>query len=146
MTIYTIYTDAACNSQRQVMVVAYMIRTRNHFITHGTQIFGGKDSTRAETIAVGIAIQNLLNNVALTKKDIVEIHTDSKYTVDYLHEKIPFVNCSEMQETQKRYKKLKERCRVVLVKTASHALEINGNNTVDRLARYKLRAIINGVI
>lgn len=146
MTIYTIYTDAACNAQRQVMVAAYMIRTRHHFITHGTQIFGGKDSTKAETIAVGLAIQSLFDNTTLTSEDVVEIHTDSKYTVEFLYGNIQSINCDEMKKVQRLYKELKRCCKVVLVKTVSHAYETNGNNTVDRLARYKLRAIVKGVI
>lgn len=142
--VYYIFTDGAFKSGEPAIGMAYIALTDKKFLRMRQYKSNGRSPVRAEIIAVGLAIRYLLKEVDLKEKDIVELNTDSKATIEYITTgKCEYVvedTCDKrLTGSLHWYKLLCEKVTVRFNKSWAHTdVKLNENKLADRLAKYAL--------
>jgi len=144
---YWVYTDASCDNKENLISSAFVIRTKWTYIASESRVFEGGSIAEAETIAIGLAVEKIMQCVQLDPDDEVRIASDSQSAIDFI--KKVCINGEYIKSNDKRViltckkvQKLQKMCKVKFVKTYGHAKLWNGNSSADRLARHSLRVAV----
>lgn len=141
---YTIFTDGSCDFKNKRITSSYFIRTKEDFITLGCETFDGGNIAAAESIAVGLAVEELMNEVDLKQHDKVLIRTDCESVLTFFENATdenggPKTKDNRCKKAWWEYRTLCSKCSVELKKIKAHRDEVNGNKVADRLAKYFMR-------
>ena len=144
--LYRVYTDGSGSDTNKVIGAAYLVLTEDRFITHGCATVRGIDNpTYAETIAVGLAAQDLLENTNLKKDDEVVFYIDCVSTIQFcekLCNKDTSASVQSIPLVKASITLIRHLCKsnkVSFEKVRSHQGNVNPNTFVDKLARFCIR-------
>ena len=139
---YSVYTDGTINREKGVMGIAYVIVTKEKFITMNQFKSNGVAPTKAELISMGMAAEYLMKQLHVGKEDSVCFNTDSNEAISYLTDE----KSSNMFEgskdarialVNKMFEQIKNETNVSFKKSRAHqTTNINCNKLADRLAKY----------
>ncbi len=147
--VYRVFTDGAHSAAKSKISAAFVILTDEDFVTAKSYVFNGTQSNSAETIAIGSAAEYLLDDIGVTKEDVVIFITDSRDAARYLAKARELGGLKAYDKvTQFATNKYLELCNVgciVKVKRVKGHLGGAGvNKYADRLAKYALRNALAG--
>lgn len=144
--LYRVYTDGSGSDLQKIIGAAYLILTEDTYICHGSATVRGIDNpTYAETIAVGLAAQDLLDSNKLTKEDEIVFYIDCVSTIKFckkLCKRDPEANISSIPLVKASItivRELCKTCKVSFEKVRSHQDKVNPNTFVDKLAKFCIR-------
>lgn len=141
---YLVYTDGACDAERNVMSSAFIVITERVYIDHGFMRSEGRQPSHAETIAVGLAFESLMNEVDIKEDDTVNVYIDCASTLDYIKKLIDtdksFHARVEVYKAIAQCRELNKKCQVNFFKHKAHKFEHNPNKYVDSLSKFALRS------
>ena len=146
MTTYNVYTDGAVDRERRASASAYIAFTDDKFVSLNYICVEGDNIGHAETVAVGLACSDILNNEELTLNEdcTFVFFIDCTSTIGYLNGKLKSNNKvygkAEVKNAVESVRNLNSRCNVVLKKADAHKYEHNCNKCVDALVKYALRS------
>ncbi len=133
--VYRVFTDGAHSAAKSKISAAFVILTDEDFVTAKSYVFNGTQSNSAETIAIGSAAEYLLDDIGVTKEDVVIFITDSRDAARYL------AKARELGGL-KAYDNVG--CIVKVKRVKGHLGGAGVNKYADRLAKYALRNALAG--
>lgn len=149
--VYSIYTDGACNTEgsKKLGVIAsgYIIRTDDSYISMDLHAFNDPGLARvAESLAIALAVEDLMDSVELQPKDRVKIYSDCLPVIKAYRGagkpgvKRPYFYDQREILTWDLLCKLRSKCAWNFSWIQAHTDDkINGNKVADRLAKYALK-------
>lgn len=93
--IYRVYTDAATKVQDGYSSVAFLVLQGNTYLKAYSSVLQEKNISSAESVAVGLALKYLVEEVSLTKFDKVVLYCDSLYTVKFATKRLKMYKAGE---------------------------------------------------
>lgn len=81
--VYRVYTDAATKVQEGYSVVAFLVLRGNTYIKSHKEARHISNTAAAESIAVGLALAYLVDEIGITKDDVVNVFCDSSCTLKF---------------------------------------------------------------
>lgn len=144
---YHIYTDAATKIQEGYSSIAFIVLCDNIFVKAHRELVHEKSTSVAESLAMGLAIKYIVNELDILATDETKIFCDSIYTVRFARRRN---NKQEHKEDSSFICKKPYNAywlldiydylplikgKVKIVKITSHKDEFNPNCYVDRLAK-----------
>lgn len=142
---YSVYTDGAASREKNLVGCGFLIITEDTYIdSRITTISGYDNPTEAETIAVGIAANYILENIELSKTDSIQFLSDCVAAIKYYRQhaisdatirvRNPYVYSSIVV-----IRELSKKAKVSFNKVAGHKATCNPNKHVDALAKLAIR-------
>lgn len=142
---YIVYTDGAGSTEKNVAGCSYLILTETDYInSESVQLSGIDNPTHAETISVGLAAAYFIDNIKLSKDDIIEFNIDCASAINFYNRyaykdgKVKS-NVKSIINSVFIVKQLVSKCTVRFQKVRGHKSTINPNTYVDRLAKLAIR-------
>lgn len=142
---YIIYTDAAASKPKNILGCSYLILTEATYIdSDSIKIDGNTNPKQAETISIGLAAAYMLDNVELSKEDVVTFYVDSFSAIEFCEDALKSnrtIPCGEIKvvNSMKVLRRLAKQCQVGFQKVHGHKERLNPNTVVDRLAKLAIR-------
>jgi hypothetical protein len=142
---YTVYTDGAGSTDRNVIGCSYIILTDDNYInSDSVKLNGMSNPTHAETISVGLAAAYFVDNEELNPDDIIEFNIDCASTIDFYNtylnnEDAVRTNIPAIVNSVRVVRRLHDKCKVRFQRVRGHKNVINPNTYVDRLAKLAIR-------
>lgn len=142
---YSVYTDAAASTEKNCVGCAYLIITDNDYVNSKTVTVAGFDNpTEAETVALGIAANYLMESVDLQKTDSVQFLTDCTAAVKFARQ---YMKNDDKVRSKNEYvrssitmlRELDKMVKLSFNKVAGHKASCNPNKHVDALAKLAIR-------
>lgn len=147
--VYRVYTDAAVQIQEGYSAIAFLVLEGNKFIKSHSEIYREVDTSYvAESIAVGKALEFMINEVDLKEEDEVIVFCDSLYTFKFAKKRLAMIHnknkfCSKPTNAYWLYSIYecipKFKCKLSFSKVTSHQGILNPHSYVDRLAKVRLK-------
>lgn len=144
---YIIYTDAAASKPKEILGCSYLILTEATYIdSDSISIPGNTNPKQAETISIGLAAAYMVDNVELSKGDLVTFYVDSFSAIQFCEDALKSnkgIPCSEPKvvNSMKVLRQLKKKCEIEFEKVHGHKDRLNPNTIVDRLAKLAIRRV-----
>ena len=142
----SVYVDGSVDATRMAMAYAYVACSNTQYISQNYKCVEGNNAAHAETLAIGLAAKDLLENEDLTlNKDITVIfNVDCVSALTFVKDKIndnkPFKSNNEIKEAVEYVRRLNAVVNVKFVKVTAHKFIHNTNKYVDALAKYACRS------
>lgn len=139
-----IYTDASYSIQTDIGVTSFIVTQNNEQIySQSYSLNQGKGSTFSELVAINRALDYVYDQIK--PKNVVELYTDSKMSVNIIDGKV------KLKQSKKDYWKLvnsirkRENARVLYVPahTDGKGLHTKYNVQADKLCKEHLRSIVS---
>lgn len=82
--VYRVYSDAAVQLQEGYSSIAFLVLEGNKFVKSGYEVVRGiNSSSTAESLAMGLALRYIVDELDLTEEDSVIIFCDSLYVFKF---------------------------------------------------------------
>lgn len=142
---YIIYTDAAASDPKNILGCSYLILTESTYVdSDSIKIEGMTNPKQGETISIGLAAAYMLDNMELSKEDVITFHVDSFSAIEFCENALKSnkpIPCGETKvvNSMKVLRRLAKRCTITFQKVHGHKKRLNPNTVVDRLAKLAIR-------
>ena len=148
--VYRVYTDAATKFQEGYSAVAFLVLRGNTYIKSHKEVRPVGSTAAAESIAVGLALQYLVDEIGVTNEDVVNIFCDSSYTLKFANRVLQSLKDGKVDESVcARPKNIfwlqgiydyvpRVRAKLMFTKVKAHLRGKNPHCYVDRLAKVGL--------
>ena len=148
--VYRVYTDAATNLQEGYSCVAFLVLKGNTYLKSFYEYRDVKSTAVAESLAVGLALRYIVDEVGVTEEDEVNIFCDSLYTVKFARKCLnlkknnildddTFIKPNKATWLEDIYIYILEmKAQLTLTKKKAHSRGKNPHCYVDRLAKMGL--------
>lgn len=146
MTTYKIYVDGSVDANRKAAASAYIAFTDKIYVSTNYKCLSGSNPAHAETIAIGLACRDFLNNESLNLDKDCEVifFVDCLSAITFMKEKLkdnsPVIGKQSIKSAVKDIRTLNAICKVSFQKAHAHKFEHSCNKYVDALAKYALRS------
>lgn len=146
MATYRVYTDGSVDETQTGSGSAFVAFTNKSFLSNGYHYYTGSNSAHAETLAIGLACDSILDNeeLTLTKEDTVVFYVDCMSALNYMKAQLasnnPVNGKPVLRNAVNKLRQLNEITTVSLRKTKAHKSVFDSNIYVDALAKYAARS------
>lgn len=142
---YYVYTDAAGTEDQGIATCAYLITTKDSYVTSGVNMYKKVSVSQAEKMSVGLASQALRKRKCIQSGDKVVFYIDNLTAHNTFldickSKKIPYASDERVMNAYLNLLKLSRECNVSMCKVTGHGEHaVSEHATVDKIARSALR-------
>ncbi len=143
----SVYSDASTRLHKGYSSVAFVVLKGNKCLKSYSKIIHTDNVSRAESVAVNLALEYVINNISVSENDTIVFYSDSRYAVKFSRKRlsdcknntaycaIP-VNEPYLLSLYRNIPRIK--CKVKFAKISAHQSGKNPHSFADRLARASL--------
>ena len=142
----SVYVDGSVDAPRRAMAFAYVAYSNLRYISQNYKCVDGVNPAHAETLAIGLAAKDLLENesLRLDQNTVITFNVDCASALTFVQSKINETGrCSSnpmIVDAMEYIRKLNTVAVVEFEKVTAHKFVHSANKYVDALAKYACRS------